>query len=143
MQLASMCLPCGGDVLGTWQVSSSCLVVSDTLDLSPVGAPGCSAPVTGSLSVIGTFTANADGTYSDNTVTTGEEHFTLSPSLLVISSTAVTCEGHRGSIKTGARLRLGDLHPCGPADARARLPPSISQAVSGWSRSRLRRATTT
>src|SRR4051794_38293168 len=45
--------PCGGDVLGTWQVSSSCLAVTDTLDLSAVGAPGCYAPVTGSLSVTG------------------------------------------------------------------------------------------
>src|SRR6185369_14828994 len=92
--------PCGGDVLGSWHVTSTCLAVSDTLDLSPVGAPGCLAPVSGALSVSGTFTANADGTYSDDTITTGEEHFTLGPACLVISSTPVTCEGVSGIIQT-------------------------------------------
>ena len=92
--------PCGGDVTGTWQVASSCLAVSDTLDLSPVGAPGCSAPITGSLAVTGTFTAKSDGTYLDNTITTGEEHFTLAPKCLVISSAPVTCEGISGIVKT-------------------------------------------
>jgi len=91
---------CGGDVLGSWQVASSCLAVSDTLDLSPVGAPGCSAPITGSLSVTGAFTAKPDGTYLDETTTTGEEHFTLGASCLVISSTPVTCQGVSGIIKT-------------------------------------------
>src|SRR3954471_8016580 len=57
--------PCGGTAVGTWNVASSCLAVSGTLDLSLVGAQGCLAPITGSLTVNGTFTANADGTYSD------------------------------------------------------------------------------
>ena len=118
--------PCGGDVLGTWQVSSSCLALSDTLDLSPVGAPGCSAPVTGFLSVTGTFTANADGTYSDNTVTTGEEHFTLSPSCLVISSTAVTCEGVSGIIKT---LGFASV-TCTPAGAGCTCSATVNQPGS-------------
>ena len=36
----------------------------------------------------------------DNTVTTGEEHFTLGPACLVISSTPVTCEGAGSIIKS-------------------------------------------
>jgi hypothetical protein len=90
---------CGGDLVGTWTVASSCLTVSGALDLSLVGAGCPSAPVTGSLTVSGTFTANANGTYSDNTITTGDEQFTLGPSCLVISSTPVNCDGAASIIK--------------------------------------------
>src|SRR6266540_973482 len=48
--------PCGGDVVGTWTVSSSCLTVTGELDLALVGAGCPSAPVTGSLKVDGTWT---------------------------------------------------------------------------------------
>ena len=56
-------------------------------------------PVTGSLHVSGTWTANADGTYSDTTITSGDEQFTLTPSCLVISSTQVNCDGAASIIK--------------------------------------------
>jgi hypothetical protein len=91
--------PCGGSVVGTWTVTSSCLKVAGTLDLSLVGAGCPSAPVTGSLQVSGTWTANADGTYTDGTTTTGSEQFTLGPACLVISSTPVTCDGAASIIK--------------------------------------------
>ena len=85
--------PCGGDVVGAWTVASSCITVTGSLDLSLAGAGCPSAPVTGSLKVEGTWTATADGKFTDNTVTTGSEQFTLGPSCLVISSTPVTCDG--------------------------------------------------
>jgi len=54
---------------------------------------GCSTvPVTGSVSTTGTFVANADGSYTDNTRTTGSVTFPLAASCLSISSTPVTCE---------------------------------------------------
>jgi len=84
---------CGGSVVGTWSVSASCLKVSGNLDLAAIGAGCPTAPVTGSLNVTGTWTANADGTYQDNTTTTGEEQFTLAPACLVISSTQTDCSG--------------------------------------------------
>jgi non-reducing end alpha-L-arabinofuranosidase len=84
---------CGGSVVGTWNVTSSCVKVTGQLDLSLVGAGCATAPVTGSLTVSGTWTANSDGTYADNTMTTGEEQFTLAPSCLVISSTQTDCNG--------------------------------------------------
>src|SRR5450755_3548249 len=84
---------CGGSALGTWNATSSCLKVTGQLDLSLVGAGCATAPVTGSLTVSGTWTANADGTYTDNTMTTGDEQFTLAPSCLVISSTQTDCPG--------------------------------------------------
>jgi len=90
---------CGGDVAGTWTVSSSCLQISGELDLSLVGAGCPSVPVTGSLHVTGSWTATGDGVYSDDTMTTGTEQFTLTPSCLIISSTPVTCDGAANIIK--------------------------------------------
>src|SRR6185369_11233588 len=68
--------PCGGSVVGTWMVSpSSCLVLAGDLDGSYLSL-GCSRiPVTGTLTTSGTFTANADGTYTDDTTTTGSATF--------------------------------------------------------------------
>jgi hypothetical protein len=84
---------CGGNLVGTWAVTSSCLTVSGTLDPSVVGAGCTSAPITGSLQVSGTWTAAGDGTYTDDTVTTGTEQFMLAPSCLIVSSTPVSCDG--------------------------------------------------
>lgn len=85
--------PCGGDLVGTWTVTSSCLDVSGQLDVSLIGMSCPSLPVTGSLQVGGSWTAAADGSYLDGTVTTGSETFTLAPECLVISSTPTTCSG--------------------------------------------------
>jgi hypothetical protein len=89
----SSVVACGGSLVGAWTVTSSCLQVTGQLDLSLAGAGCPSAPVTGSLQVTGTWTANADGTYSDHTITTGDEQLTLAPSCLSISSTSVSCDG--------------------------------------------------
>jgi len=97
---------CGGNIAGTWTVTSSCLKVSGNLDLSVVGAGCAAAPVTGSLAVTGTWTVNADGTYSDETVTTGTEHFTLGPTCLVISSTPVDCKGAAGLLTSLGYMSL-------------------------------------
>lgn len=82
---------CGGDVVGTWDVASACINLSGALDPSTVGLTCTNAPVTGSLLVTGSFTANADGTYADNTVTSGSEEFTLDASCLTLSSTLIDC----------------------------------------------------
>jgi len=42
--------------------------------------------------VTGTWTANADGTYTDDTTTSGNVQFSLAKACLVISSTPTTCE---------------------------------------------------
>ena len=84
---------CGGNVVETWTATSSCLKVTGELDLSLFTLGCTSAPVTGSLEVGGSWIANSDGTYSDNTTTSGTEQFTLAASCLVISSTPVTCSG--------------------------------------------------
>ena len=83
---------CGGDVVGAWKVASSCLSVSGELNLKSFGS--CEhVPTTGSRTVAGTVLLNANGTWSDHTVTTGSEKMTLGPECLMISSTPVTCDG--------------------------------------------------
>ena len=86
-------VPCGGDVVGTWTVTSSCLRVTGQLDMSMLSLGCASASVTGALQVTGTWTAKADGTYSDNTTTSGNEQIILPASCLTVSGTAITCQG--------------------------------------------------
>ena len=82
---------CGGDVVGTWNVTSSCLVLLGDLDMTFVGLGCQSVPATGALQVTGTWTAKANGTYEDNTTTTGSVAFPLSPACMTISSVKVEC----------------------------------------------------
>ncbi|MEO6602037.1 MAG: hypothetical protein ABIQ16_19310, partial [Polyangiaceae bacterium] len=83
---------CGGSVVGAWKVSSSCLSLAGDLDGAFLSL-GCSkVPMTGTLTTTGTFTANADGTYTDNTVTTGSASMSLGNDCLTVSSVTVTCE---------------------------------------------------
>ena len=84
--------PCGGSVVGSWTVSSSCLKLSGDLDVSLLSLGCSSVPVTGSVSTTGSFVANADGTYTDNTRTTGSATFPLAPACLSVSSVPVACE---------------------------------------------------
>jgi hypothetical protein len=90
---------CGGDVTGTWNISSSCLKVSGEMDLGSFGIGCKSAPVTdGSLQVTGTWTAGSDGKITDKTKTTGTVHFTLDKTCLEISGTTTNCESMNGSM---------------------------------------------
>jgi hypothetical protein len=82
---------CGGSVVGTWNVTSSCLTLSGNMDVSILGMGCSSVPITGSLDVTGTWTANADGTYADNTVTKGSIKFPLSNACLTVSSVLTEC----------------------------------------------------
>ena len=50
------------------------------------------APVTGTLQVSGTWTANANGTFTDATKTTGTEKLTLPVACLTLSAAKVTCD---------------------------------------------------
>jgi non-reducing end alpha-L-arabinofuranosidase len=84
--------PCGGSVVGNWTVKSSCLKYSGEMDVSLTSLGCLTVPVEGSLQTTGTFVANANGTYTDNTVTTGSIKFPLAPGCLSVSSVPVTCD---------------------------------------------------
>lgn len=83
---------CGGDVVGVWKAASSCVSVSGEINLKPFGS--CEhVPTTGTRTVTGTVTVRADGTWSDNTVTSGADTMKLGPECMMVSSTPVTCDG--------------------------------------------------
>jgi hypothetical protein len=82
--------PCGGDLIGIWNVTSSCLKVMGQMDLLAIGIGCVSAPVTGTLHVTGWWSADSDGSFSDHTTTTGVEQFTLAPQCIV-GGTMVHC----------------------------------------------------
>jgi len=83
---------CGGSVVGSWTVASSCLKLSGDMDVSLLSLACPSVPVTGSVTTTGTFVANANGTYTDNTRTTGSATFPLAAKCLSVSSVPVTCD---------------------------------------------------
>jgi Alpha-L-arabinofuranosidase B, catalytic len=84
---------CGGTVTGKWTVMSPCLTVSGDIDLRNLFALSCATgQASGSLQVTGSFTANANGTFTDETVTTGTEILKLPKECLILSNTPVTCD---------------------------------------------------
>jgi hypothetical protein len=91
---------CGGDVVGTWKVSGGCLTISGEVDLSGLGTDCKSSPVTGTVRVTGTLTTKADGTYTDETVTTGVETLDLPKTCLTLSGTETTCKRIGGPLKS-------------------------------------------
>ncbi|HXU03100.1 MAG TPA: arabinofuranosidase catalytic domain-containing protein [Polyangia bacterium] len=93
--------PCGGSVVGTWNVTSSCLTLSGALDVSLVGLDPrtCkTASIAGSISVNGTWTANANGTYMDATTTSGMATIQLEAGCKILSNTPITCQGINGPL---------------------------------------------
>jgi hypothetical protein len=86
--------PCGGDVTGTWNVTSSCLKYSGYADVSYLGltcVPNV-ANITGSLIVSGTLTLGSNARYTEATLTTGTETWQLDKSCLILSGTKVRCD---------------------------------------------------
>ena len=85
--------PCGGDVVGTWTVVDSCLKIGgDLLGLDDLGLGCMAAPTTGSLEVIGTFSAGSEGmTVSDDTTTTGDATIEVPEECAATSSQPIAC----------------------------------------------------
>jgi hypothetical protein len=91
--------PCGGSVVGTWVAAGSCLPISGNADIAGFGLGCTAAPVTGSLEVAGTWTANADGTFTDQTTTSGDSRLTPPAECLNISGTVTTCDRLGGAFQ--------------------------------------------
>jgi hypothetical protein len=91
--------PCGGEVVGTWVVAGSCLPVSGMANMSGFGLGCAEAPITGALEVTGTWAANANGTFTDQTNTTGDSQLELPPSCLTVSGTTTTCDRLGGALQ--------------------------------------------
>jgi len=86
--------PCGGDLVGTWTATTSCMTLSGLLDTTKLGTDCKTAPITGGTAqVTGSITFNADNTFTDNTTTSITEHWTLLKACLSISGTVTDCTG--------------------------------------------------
>jgi hypothetical protein len=83
-------LACGGDIVGAWIVTSSCLSVAGQLDVSAIGFACIYMKVTGSLQVTGSWTATSDGRFSDDTITAGDEQIVV-PNQCAFAGTTVHC----------------------------------------------------
>jgi hypothetical protein len=82
--------PCGGDVVGTYNVSAACF---DTAALSMnliADCPGASANISG-LSVSGSASFNADTTYSVTETISATVSETLPASCLMMNGVTITC----------------------------------------------------
>jgi hypothetical protein len=96
--------PCGGDVVGTWTASSSCLKVSGILDASLAGLDPTvctNMTIAGSLNVSGTWTANANGTYTDGTTTSGNAEIQVPAACKLLSGTTFECNRLGGPMGSG------------------------------------------
>ena len=97
-QMCTNVTACSGNVAGTWTVNSSCLTISGTLDVSGLGVGCTTVGASGSLHVTGSVNLKGDGSYADNTTTTGTEQLTLGKACLTISGTTTTCNGITGPL---------------------------------------------
>jgi hypothetical protein len=79
-------------VVGTWVADSCGLTVGGMANLSSAGIGCVAAPATGWLTVSGTWSAMADGTYMDATTTTGDVVLELAKECLMISGFFGTCD---------------------------------------------------
>lgn len=110
---------CGGDVVGTWEVKSSCLQTTGSADIAYMGltcVPNV-ATITGSASVSGTLVLGADKKCMDKTVTTGSDVWALDRSCLVLSGTRVNCEAIGTVFKAGLSSYGYEAFSCGDASS--------------------------
>ncbi len=91
---------CGGDVVGTWTATGSCLTVDGSVDMSGFGLGCTEAATTGELEVSGSWTFSADGMVTDETVTTGNQTIDLQPECLMVSGTVTACDRVGGAMTT-------------------------------------------
>jgi hypothetical protein len=84
--------PCGGDLVGSWDVTSSCLKLSGDFTSRGTGL-GCDTfKVTGAAQVSGSFVMTADKKFQDNTTTTGDVTVTLEKNCLFMSGSWTSCD---------------------------------------------------
>jgi hypothetical protein len=83
---------CGGEVVGVWFASGSCLPLSGMADISDFGLGCKEVAAKGTLEVTGNWTLGADAKISDNTTTTGSVEMELAAECLNISGTVTQCD---------------------------------------------------
>jgi hypothetical protein len=96
--------PCGGDITGTWKLASDCGVGTGTVDEQA----GCTVYVSAAVSsASGTFTFNADGTYTAEASLSENDTFTFSSACFSSGGAAGTCAQVASALGT-------EVMPTGP-----------------------------
>ena len=80
---------CGGAIAGTWTITSSC--VSESASMVDSQCPSATAS-SSALTITGSITYNADGTYSSTSTVSGSIEVTLPPSCLTMNGVTLTCD---------------------------------------------------
>jgi hypothetical protein len=80
---------CGGDVTGTWKISSTCFDMEPQMPGS-MSCPGATAQ-SADLAMSGTVTYGADKTYQSNVTVTGKVVIKMPASCLTQQGVTVTC----------------------------------------------------
>ncbi len=100
--LCSDVTPCGGNVVGTWTITSSCLSSTYTT------AEACgSVPALDTMTVAGSVTLGSDMTYSRTTSLAGTEATTVPASCLTTGGVTLTCAQIQQELAT-----LGNTATC-------------------------------
>ena len=121
---------CGGDLTGTWTVSSSCVTVTGSVDLTPLGISCTVGTIKGSFQVTGTWTATSDGTtstYADNTHTSGTAQLELPAECHNVSGTTTTCVDLARGISN-----LGYTGTCSDNSTTGGCTCPLTAAQDGW-----------
>jgi hypothetical protein len=80
---------CGGNVVGTWTITSSC--VSASASMVDTGCPTATASAS-NLTIDGSFTYNADGSYTSTASVSGSVRVSLPQSCLTSNGVTITCD---------------------------------------------------
>ena len=124
---ATSVTPCGGDVVGSWTVTSGCLNLSGDFISTGTGM-GCDTfKVTGSVQVTGSYILTSDNQFQDNTTTTGTATVTLDHQCLWMSGTWTECDLISNSV---GGLGFGDVNCVDAADGNGgcTCPAKIKQS---------------
>jgi hypothetical protein len=81
--------PCGGNVVGSWSISSVCATVQPAM--ADASCPTATFSIT-NVSLTGTIVYNADLTYSADTTTLATENIALPTSCIVQQGVTLTCD---------------------------------------------------
>jgi hypothetical protein len=115
---------CGGDVVGSWDVTSSCLKLSGEFNSRGTGL-GCDTfRVTGAIEVTGSLVMTADRKFRDYTTTTGDVTVNLDQMCLWMSGTWAQCNLISVAVEG---LGFASVMCADAADGGCRCPGKIKQ----------------
>ena len=127
---------CGGDIAGSWKVTSSCLT-SDATAMADMGCEGIKSDVR-SLSASGTVAFNGDMTYQQSLTLSGVVGVTVPASCLTQSGLTLTCAQLQQSLEANAAGRGYESVACSGSkgcDCTMNLIPQTAASAGTYSTS--------